>query len=160
MPEDYLTKSNMEPYQEPTYKPTFYFFYGSLIQPEILRHIQDIPKDQDIKLRPAKLIGYSLSNWGQYKALVDGEPGEEVRGQAYFVTSIEDKYKLARYETTAYKAKKCIIFFEDGMEPGEEVEGMTFKYAGDGQALKEGRFDRVLWEMQMGTRLPDSWRTM
>lgn len=159
-PEDYLTRPLTEPYQEPTYEPTFYFFYGTLTQPEILRHVLDIPKDQDTKLRPAKLVGYSLTNWGQYKALIDGEPGEEVRGQAYFVTSIEDEYKLARYETTAYQAKKCKIFFEDGTEPGEEaVLGMTFKYAGDDQALKDGRFDRVLWELQMGTRLPGSWRT-
>lgn len=35
---------------------------------------------------------------------------------------------------------------------------MTFKYAGDDKALKAGRFDRKLWELQMGTRLPDKWR--
>lgn len=59
--------------------------------------------------------------------------------------------KLARYETTANEARKCLIFFKDGSTEQEEVqEGMTFKYAGNDQARKEGRFDRVLWELQMG----------
>lgn len=31
-------------------------------------------------------------------------------------------------------------------------------YAGDAEALREGRFDRTLWELQMGKKLPAKWR--
>ena len=45
-------------------------------------------------------------------------------------------------------------------EDGEEsVVGRTFKYAGDAQALKEGRFDRMLWEKRMDRRLPEKWQS-
>lgn len=144
------------PIGEQPYKPTYYFFYGTLTQPETLSHILDL-KEQPV-LRPAKLIGYALVDWGQYRALVHGEPGQEVSGRAYLVQSPEDKLKLARYETNAYEAVPCKIQFTDGQSP-EHGYGMTFRYAGDDAALKAGRFDRKLWELQMGTRLPKRWRT-
>lgn len=147
----------------PTYKPTLYFFYGTLTQSEMLRHVLDISKDQRVTLRPTEIIGCSFTNLGQYRALIDGEPGEEVHGRAYLVTSIEDEQKLARYETSTYEARPCDIYFTDndvekrqGEKGGNAVDGMAFKYAGDDKALKVGRFGRFLWEMQMGIRLPES----
>lgn len=136
-------------------KPVYYFFYGTLTEPKILSHILDL-KEPPV-LRPAKLIGYSLTSWGQYRALIDGSPGEEVTGYAYLVGSVDDELKLARYETNAYEPAHCRIRFMDEQNPAQEF-GMTFKYAGDDEALKAGRFDRKLWELQMGTRLPDRWR--
>lgn len=136
-------------------EPTWYFFYGTLTKPEILKHILDLQEEPF--LRSAKVIGYKLASWGQYKALIDGEPGEEVFGVAYKVETIEHQHKLARYETNAYKLHACQIIFTDGMTP-TELSGNTFMYAGDAVALQAGRFDRVLWEMQMGMRLPDKWR--
>ncbi|KAI7780848.1 hypothetical protein LA080_015531 [Diaporthe eres] len=132
-----------------------YFFYGTLTEPKILSHILDLTKPP--VLRPAKLTGYALTHWGQYRALIDGEPGQELTGYAYLVGSINDELKLARYETNAYEPVQCRIRFTDGQSPAQE-HGMTFKYAGDDEALKAGRFDRKLWELQMGTRLPDKWR--
>ncbi|KAI1084044.1 hypothetical protein F5B20DRAFT_363530 [Whalleya microplaca] len=136
--------------------PIWYFFYGTLTKPEILKHVLDI--EEEPSLRPATIVGYSLSSWGQYPALIDGDTGEKVSGYGYEVQSIEHEYKLARYETNAYKLHPCKIQFDDGKEP-LEVYGNTFMYAGDSEALKAGRFDRVLWEIQMGMRLPDAWRT-
>lgn len=140
---------------EQPYKPVYYFFYGTLTQPKILSHILDL-EEQPV-LRPAKLTGYALARWGQYRALVDGEPGEEVTGHASLVHSAEDELKLARYETDAYEAVPCGIWFTDGGALTKE-QGITFKYAGDDEALKEGRFDRKLWEVRMGVRLPGKWR--
>lgn len=140
---------------EQPHRPVYYFFYGTLTQPKILSHILDL-KEEPV-LRPAKLIGYALAHWGQYRALVNGEPGEEVTGSAYRVQSAEDESKLARYETNAYEAVPCDIKFTDGQDPAHE-HGMTFRYAGDDEALKAGRFDRKLWERQTGTRLPEKWR--
>lgn len=156
MPADYLKRPLERTLVEQTYNPIYYFFYGTLTQPKILSHILDL-KEQPV-LRPAKLIGYALSKWGQYHALVNGKPGQEVTGYAYLVQSIEDELKLARYETNAYEAAPCRIRFTDGRDPAQE-HGMTFKYAGDDEALKAGKFDRKLWELQMGMRLPDKWRS-
>ncbi|KAJ8131970.1 hypothetical protein O1611_g1650 [Lasiodiplodia mahajangana] len=137
-------------------EPAWYFFYGTLTKPEILKHILDLHEEP--LMRPAKIIGYALSSWGQYRALIDGEPEEEVSGFAYEVQTTEHEFKLARYETNAYKLHSCRIRFTDDKEPGE-LSGNTFMYAGDAAALRAGRFDRMLWELQMGTRLPDKWKT-
>ena len=153
-PKDYLIPVEVDKPKPYVYEPIFYFFYSTLTQPEVLKRILDL--DHVPKLRPAKIIGYSLTAWGQYKALIDGEPGEAVFGSAYIVQSPEDEYKLAYYETNAYRLANCWIRFLDEQEP-RAVGGNTFMYAGDAQASKEGRFDRLLWELQMGVRLPPSW---
>jgi hypothetical protein len=115
--------------------------------------------EADVVLRDAKVYGYELTNWGQYKALIDGETGSTVTGRAYLVQSVEEEFKLAHYETNAYELASCNIYFTDGSGREEDgpVFGKTFRYAGDARALKEGRFDRTSWEMQMGARLPPKW---
>ncbi|KAK9783811.1 putative gamma-glutamylcyclotransferase [Seiridium cardinale] len=143
----------MEP--EP-YRPIFYLFYGTLTRPEVLKQVLGIQEEPT--LRPAKVLGYVLSAWGQYPALIDGDTGTEVCGYAYEVQTVDHEYRLAYYETNAFKLRACKIYFTDGKEP-ETVTGNTFAYAGDAQALKAGRFDRVLWELQMGMRLPETWKT-
>ena len=109
-------------------------------------------------MRPAKKTGYAPTNWGQYRALVDGEPGQEVRSHACVVQSSEHELKPARDETNAYEAVPCWIRFTDGRDPAQE-HGMMFKYAGGDEALKAGGFDRKLWELRMRTRLLGKWRT-
>lgn len=153
---DYFKRPVFDSISNQPCRTVYYFFYGTLTEPQILSHILDLK--QPPVLRPAKLIGYALTNWGQYRALISGEPDEEVTGHAYLVESIDDELKLARYETNAYEPASCIIRFTDGQDPTQE-SGMTFKYAGDDGALKAGRFDRKLWELQMGTRLPKKWGT-
>lgn len=155
MPRDYMKHPVENPTVAQLFKPIYYFFYGTLTQPETLSHILDL-EEQPV-LRPAKLVSYALADWGQYRALVDGEPGQEVTGRACLVQSAEDELKLARYETNAYEAVSCKIRFTDGQDP-EHEHGRTFRYAGDDAALKAGRFDRKLWELQMGMRLPEKWR--
>ncbi|KXJ87327.1 hypothetical protein Micbo1qcDRAFT_167686 [Microdochium bolleyi] len=144
------------PQLEPRRGPKWYFFYGTLTNPDMLKHILDL--EETPVLRPAVLIGYALTNWGQYKALVNGEPDQPVDGFAYSVQTKDDEAKLARYETSAYEVRACNITFKDAEEP-QESRGYTFMYAGDESALKGERFDRTLWEKQMGVVLPDSWRS-
>ncbi|OTA95323.1 hypothetical protein M434DRAFT_393898 [Hypoxylon sp. CO27-5] len=136
------------------YTPMVYFLYGTLTRPEMLKQVLDL--DHKPIMRPAKIIGYSLTKWGDYNALIDGEPGQEVTGMAYEVKSPEHEYNLAYYETNAYELAPCLIDFTDGKQPGQVI-GSTFKYAGDAVALKESRFDRKLWEFRMGSRLPEKW---
>lgn len=156
MPAGYLSERQApEPY---VYEPIYYFFYGTLMKPNILKGVLNLQTEPI--LRPAKVYGYELTNWGQYKALVDGESGTALTGCAYLVESLEHEYRLATYETGAYTLKPCSIYFTDGpggREDDRPTAGKTFMYAGDAVALKEGRFDRLLWELQMGTRLPPEW---
>ncbi|KAK3902361.1 hypothetical protein C8A05DRAFT_33951 [Staphylotrichum tortipilum] len=154
-----LEKPKPQPY---IYEPHYYFFYGTLMKPDVLKGVLGLPSSVEPVLRPAKVYGYELTNWGQYKALVEGVPGTTVAGYAYFVESAEHEYKLAYYETNAYQLAPCNVYFTDGGPDGctedeRPTPGYTFKYAGDAQALKAGRFDRALWEMQMGMRLPPGW---
>lgn len=153
---DYFKRPVFEPLSDQPCRRVYYFFYGTLTEPKILSHILDLK--QPPILRTAKLIGYALTHWGQYSALINGKSDEELIGYAYLVESINDELKLARYETNAYEQVSCIIRFTDDQDPAQE-SGMTFKYAGDDEALKAGRFDRKLWELQMGRRLPKKWGT-
>lgn len=137
------------------YEPIYYFFYGTLASPDVVKSVLDLKTEPE--LREAKVIGYSLSLWGQYKALIDGDTDQEVFGRGFWVQSPEDEFKLAYYETNAYELAPCTIYFMDGNEPAQ-VFGRTFMYAGDAEALKDARFDRKLWELQMGMRLPPRWR--
>jgi hypothetical protein len=149
--------SELQPYTD---EPAWYFFYGTLMNPDVLKSVLGL--DTEPVLRSAKVYGYELTNWGQYRALVDGEPEMEVTGCAYKVRSAEEEFKLAYYETNAYIPAPCRIYFTDDgpAESGEEngTLGKVLKYAGNAEALKQGRFDRDLWEMRMGIRLPPAWR--
>jgi hypothetical protein len=129
----------------------YYFFYGTLVKPDILRGVLSL--ESDPTTRPATLYGYELASWGQYRTLLDSASDTTVVGCAYLVQSAEAAHKLAYYETDAYTLAACTIRF-DGQVGREPVQARAFKYAGDARALREGRFDRTLWERQMGQQLP------
>ncbi|KAI9148964.1 putative endo-beta-1,4-glucanase D [Paramyrothecium foliicola] len=84
---------------------------------------------------------------------------DKVAGYAYEVQSSEHDQKLVRYETNADKFEfRWIDFTGAPAEKSARVQCNTVVYAGDAAALKAGQFDRTLWELQMGLRLPDKWR--
>jgi hypothetical protein len=148
-PKDYLSAIPKIQHQAPAYEPIYYFFYGTLTQPETLKRILDL-KEEPV-LRQAQIVGYSLAKWGDYLTLLDGPPGNVVSGHAYMVRSSDDEWKLAYYETLAYKPAPCQITFTGNAQPAR-VSGRTFMYAGDAAALREKRFDRTLWMRQMSHR--------
>ena len=127
-----------------------YFFYGTLKEPKTLSRILDKPVLRSA-LHAAYVVGYSIEMWGQYKALVTGPQDSIIEGMAYEVQSEEDEEKLAFYETSAYEVAPCNIYLhaEGDRAKSEKICGNTFKYAGDAQALREGRWDRKLWLKNM-----------
>ena len=156
-PADWLTRASSDELEIPKkYVPTYYFFYGTLMKPEKVQHILDL--HQSPTLHPAKIKGYALAQWGDYKTLINGPRGNVINGMAYLVESEEDERKLVYYETKAYDVKPCLITFDNGPDRDTEtIYGRTFKYAGDAEALKAGRFDRKLWAKQMGLSTPSMW---
>lgn len=134
----------------PSDYPVYYFFYGTLTAPSTLKWIPDLPKEP--VFCKAQITGYALGKWGDYFALIEGEQDQVVSGYAYQVQSEAHAQKLAYYETSTYKVHDCQIRFTDDNQLSE-LDGKTFMYAGDKQALLEQRFDRKLWEIQMGGKL-------
>ena len=135
--------------QPQAYEKVHYFFYGTLTELDTLSRILDSAVEASA-LKPAQTKGYSIEMWGQYKALVRGPTGAVVRGRAYEVLSQEHADRLAAYETNAYELAGCEIdMLDERGEVRERVRGRTFVYAGDGEALREGRFDRKLWAKNM-----------
>jgi hypothetical protein len=45
-------------------------------------------------LRKARIVGYTLANWGDYLTLLDGPPDNVVSGYAYMVQSDDNEQKL------------------------------------------------------------------
>ncbi|KAL2070362.1 hypothetical protein VTL71DRAFT_13388 [Oculimacula yallundae] len=130
------TKANMpgEPFQ-----PFYMFFYGSLMDPEVLQAILDLPELPT--MQPATISGFSIKMWGIYPTLIPCLPGTgSVTGTVWKAT-LEDHFdRLAAYETAAYRWDECEAVLEDG-----EVYGncRTFCWAGepDSKELEDGSFD-------------------
>lgn len=128
--------------EEKRHSKEWYFFYGSLMDPKQLQQVlgrREPPRD----LRPAEIIGYNIRMWGPYPVLLDGPPGNVVKGVAYEIEGGEYKDKLARYETANYREHNCMIQFS----AEESVIGITFQWAGDESDLRDGSFDLKDWQI-------------
>lgn len=102
--------------------PVWYFFYGTLGEPERLAGLLGL-EERPVLLRAA-VRGGAVRTWGgKYKALVDG--AERIGGWAYEVVSKEQEDALRAYETEKYEVVRCRI----EVEGGEEVMGCTFRFA-------------------------------
>ncbi|KAJ5840531.1 uncharacterized protein N7525_005719 [Penicillium rubens] len=55
------------------------FFYGTLMDPDILSKVLRSSKPLPI-MRPARITGYEIKLWGPYPALVDDKPLHPVDG--------------------------------------------------------------------------------
>lgn len=107
--------------------PVWYFFYGTLMVPEVLQKCISLP--QPPIMVPAAIKGGRLRSWGRkYKALVDASAESEVRGFAYYVQSVEQEECLRFRETEAYEVVRTRILFSHGGVLEEAVSGLTFRF--------------------------------
>ncbi|KAJ5278964.1 hypothetical protein N7478_004336 [Penicillium angulare] len=120
-----------------------YFFYGSLLDPNMLTEILELDRDQEVpELRPASL---GMGSGNSY-----------VEGAVYTVTCIEHAEKLAAYETVNYQVVECEFRFtdtdEDGKGKGNPVKGVggVFLFDGYGEDLSDGVFDLRVWLKRVG----------
>ena len=109
--------------------PVWYFFYGTLADPEFLA--QKLSLSETPVLKQAAITGGIIQTWGgNYNALVDGPTTASADGWAYEVTSKEHEEQLQYYETDKYEVVRCNILMKDCRE---SVKGLTFRFVGDVQ---------------------------
>jgi len=110
-----------EPRPTQSQYPVWYFFYGTLADPEVLKRLLGV----DPIYRPASVTGGRLTEWGgKYKALIDA-PGSVVEGAAFMVESEEMEDALRCYETDKYEVVRCDIGMKDDRSL---VQGLTFRF--------------------------------
>ncbi|KAL8682219.1 MAG: hypothetical protein Q9186_001678 [Xanthomendoza sp. 1 TL-2023] len=108
--------------------PVWYFFYGTLMDPEVLQGCLGIPDRPT--MTPASIQGGTLRTWGRkYKALVDGPDEAQVNGYAFCVQSAEQEEYLRFRETEAYEVVRCRIVLSSESEIASEAQGLTFRFA-------------------------------
>lgn len=127
LPQD-ISHANVKPQQNES--PVFYFFYGTLANPEILTHHLDLPVTEPPVLYPATVRGGAIKNWGKYRALTDdfSPTTKPVSGYAYLVQTQANEDALRFYETDKYDVVRCEITF---VESQDVVWGLTFRFAGE-----------------------------
>lgn len=119
------------------FQPFHMFFYGSLMDSEVLQAILDLPELPTT--RPATISGFSIKMWGIYPTLIPCHSGS-VTGTVWEVTSESQFDRLAAYETAAYRWDECNAVLEDG----EVIKNCrTFCWAGEpnSKELEDGSFD-------------------
>lgn len=132
------TTANYKPQDaEPPFKPCFFFFYGSLMDPEVLQAVLgllEVPAVQE-----GWVTGFRMKMWGIYPTLLPHEGGK-VFGTAWKVNSLSHLLRLTEYETSAYRWSSCNVELSTG---GTLCDCRTFCWAGDpnSQELEEGCFD-------------------
>ena len=122
---------------EPPFEPCPFFFYGSLMDPEVLQAVLELPETPIVE--SGSVCGFSIKMWGIYPALIPHEGGG-VSGSMWRVNSESQFLRLKEYETSAYTWCACDI----ELSSGEILTGCrSFCWAGDSgsKELEEGSFD-------------------
>lgn len=109
--------------------PVYYFFYGTLAQPDVLNRVLGRPSDSSVLYKAARIYGGRLTKWAnKYLGIVDSAAIDAVDGYAYLVESQNDEEALRIYETSKYEVVRCTIKFK---EDGSVVPGLTFRIMGE-----------------------------
>lgn len=120
-----------------SFQPCHIFFYGSLMDPEVIQAVLSLPETPSIC--PATISGFQVKMWGIYPALVANRLGQ-VTGCIWKANDEDHFNRLAAYETEAYTWAKCEARLGD-----ESVleHCRTFCWAGspDSKDLEDGVFD-------------------
>lgn len=107
--------------------PVWYFFYGTLADPAVLRRLFLLDNEaENPRYRPAMVRGGALTTWGEkYMALVDADEGSIVKGSAFLVCTREHEDALRCFETDKYEVVRCKI---EMLDDGTVVKGLVFRF--------------------------------
>jgi gamma-glutamylcyclotransferase (GGCT)/AIG2-like uncharacterized protein YtfP len=123
---------------EPVFQPCHIFFYGSLMGPDVLQTVLDLP--QLPVLQTGWIQGFTMRMWGIYPALVPADDAPKVSGAVWRINEESHMKRLMDYETSAYVPCHCTIYLENGHVL---LDCRVFVWAGDSGSteLEEGSFD-------------------
>lgn len=127
-------------------KETF-FFYGTLMDPEIAQEVLGLPEPTVLKPALLKYRGH-LRMWGPYPAfMANQEPEVDVKGMACEIEGTERKDRLVWYEGDNYEDVKCFINLvtEDGET--DVIAARVFAWIGDEDELSDGTFDLEAYKL-------------
>jgi gamma-glutamylcyclotransferase (GGCT)/AIG2-like uncharacterized protein YtfP len=108
--------------REPPAKPNWFFFYGTLMNPEQLARVAGL--DEKPELLEAAVKNRKLMYWGQFPALCHGE--ETIYGVMWYAPTAEIVERLRAYETDAYRETFLRMYPKNG-EP--IIEAMSLDTA-------------------------------
>ncbi|POS76650.1 hypothetical protein DHEL01_v204962 [Diaporthe helianthi] len=137
-----------------TPKPKRFFFYGSLMDPDVLYAIARTSATKP-ELQRATIRGFRMKKWGCYPTIVPAGAGDIIHGVYWEAENEGQLALLQRYETHRYKPDTCAIHVEkDGIVIDD---GLTFVWAGDpgSKELEDGEFS--LEEYQLYYK-PDTFK--
>ncbi|KAL9023941.1 MAG: hypothetical protein Q9196_006869 [Gyalolechia fulgens] len=126
LPQHRMRDLNQSFFPRQTEYPVWYFFYGTLTDPDTLQKCISISYLPN--LIPASIKGGRLRSWRRkYNALIDGPADAEVDGYAYRVESSDHEDSLRFRETQAYEVVRCHISLNvEGVK--EAIQGLTFRF--------------------------------
>ncbi|EEH40829.1 hypothetical protein PAAG_02805 [Paracoccidioides lutzii Pb01] len=156
------------PTAHPSWKPTYLFVYGSLMDLDVLQYVVGSPR-RPPPLRPARLKNYKMKMWGIYPTLIPSsndsssnkssgnesrggkENVDEISGALYLVEHPVQFALLEQYESSAYTWHRCVAdFTDDGGSTTEQsgFECRTFVWRGDPDSaeLTDGKFDLEVYQ--------------
>ncbi|ORY67473.1 uncharacterized protein BCR38DRAFT_337534 [Pseudomassariella vexata] len=121
-----------------TSRPRYFFFYGSLMDPEVYQTVTN-SADPPV-MQKGWITGFRMKMWGIYPALVP-EAGSKITGTFCMVNSHDHFMDLQEYETGNYTPFECTIFTEGadqlddsptegwaGSPASKELEGGVFDF--------------------------------
>ncbi|KAK0119678.1 hypothetical protein ONS95_011114 [Cadophora gregata] len=119
------------------FRPCYMFFYGSLMDAEVLQSVLDLPETPSVT--QGEIKGFSMKMWGIYPTIIRTPEGT-ISGTVWKVDSEPHFQRLEEYETSVYTWWHCDVVLEDGRAL---KECRTFCWAGDvnSKELEEGTFD-------------------
>jgi len=132
-----IMNTNQSQQQSEPFSPCFLFFYGSLMDPEVLQAALELSSTPIV--RKGSITGFSLMVWGIYPTIIQNGNGK-VSGPVWKINEEAQFLPLSEYETSAYTWCHCSVELDDG----KVLDGcLAFCWAGDpmSKELEEGTFD-------------------
>ena len=120
--------------ETPEARPAWYFFNGTLVDPEFRQTIAELETRPVVV--PAKVRNKKIKYWAYFKAMIEGD--ETVSGVACHILTADAVERLRTFETDAYTDEWIDIELEDG----RVLRGRTFMSSWDPNSLHDFATDQ------------------
>lgn len=126
LPHQRAGTASFEPLPQQHQYPVWYFFYGRLLDPDLLQRQLNLPSPPIY--RPARISRAKMRSWrNKYKAVTDGDEHDIAEGGAFLVEDAEQEDSLRFFETDMYEVVRCRI---EMVDEDEIVPGLVFRFCG------------------------------